>query len=91
LAGALETVSTELGLLEDVLAESDYLVGARASAADIVYYPTVHRLLRAASKPVAQEHGLSATPLQTYPAISAWLERMRLKPGVDETYPPHWR
>ncbi len=91
LAIALETVSKELGLLEEALANQDWLACAAPSAADIVYYPTVHRLLRAAGKSIAQEHGLSATPLQDYPSVSAWLERMRALPGVDETYPPHWR
>lgn len=91
LAKALESVHKELRLLSDRLDPHDWLVGDEPSAADIVYYPTLHRLLRAASKAIAQEHGLAASPLGSYPAIGAWLERMRALPGVDDTYPPHWR
>ena len=91
LAQALVSAHKELGLLNDCLAATRWLVGDGPSAADIVYYPTVHRLLRAASKPIAQEHGLSKSPLEAYPAVGNWLERMHALPGVDETYPPHWR
>jgi glutathione S-transferase len=91
LTKALESVRKELTLLEEALTTSDWLVGTSPTAADVVYYPTVHRLLRAASKSVAQEHGLSASPLDDYPAVTEWLERMRIQPGVDDTYPPHWR
>lgn len=88
---ALDTTRTELQLLDAALVESDWLVGPRVTAADIVYYPTLHRLLRASTKAIAQEHGLSTTPLADYPAVAAWLACMRDLPGVHATYPPHWR
>jgi glutathione S-transferase len=91
LARALETAHKELRALDTLVATQDWLVGTRVSAADLVYYPTLHRLLRAASKPIAQTHGLSATPLSDYPALQAWLARLQNLPGVDATYPPHWR
>jgi glutathione S-transferase len=91
LAKALTSAHKELGLLSDRLGAHSWLVGDGPSAADIVYYPTVHRLLRAASKPIAQSHGLAKSPLEAYLAVSTWLDRMRALPGVDETYPPHWR
>jgi glutathione S-transferase len=88
---ALETTAAELDGLNRRLQESKWIAGERVSAADIVYYPTVHRLLRAAGKAIAQEHGLSKDPLAVYPAVRAWLAHMADLPGVDATYPPHWR
>ena len=91
LAGAVATMAKELVLLEERLGKEDWLVGQRVSAADLVYYPTLHRLLRAASKPLAQEHGLASNPLAPYPGIQAWLARLAELPGIEGTYPPHWR
>ncbi len=91
LGEALKSAYKELALLQELLDSSAFMVGETCSAADIVYYPSVHRLLRAATRPVAQEYGLQAAPLEAYPAVGSWLERMRTLPGVDGTYPPHWR
>ena len=77
--------------MSDLLSSRKWLAGETTSAADIVYYPTCHRLMRAAGKAIAQEHGLQANPLADYPAVEAWLARMQELPGVDGTYPPHWR
>ena len=68
------------------------MVGDSPSAAEVIHYPSVHRLRRAASKPRAERVGLSIEPLQdAYPATAGWLSRLAELPGVDETYPPHWR
>lgn len=91
LSKALECVPKELGLLNQRLLDSEWLVGDRVTAADIVYYPTMHRLLRASTKLPALEHGLPKEPLADFAAIRSWLERMEKLPGVEATYPPHWR
>jgi glutathione S-transferase len=88
---AIATTNDELTMLSNLLVNREWLAGEIVTAADIIYYPTCHRLLRAASKAVAQEHGLAAKPLEAFPAVEDWLGRMQALPGVDGTYPPHWR
>ncbi len=58
-----------LDLMEKHLAEQDFLVGDRATIADISLYAYTH---------VAGEGGFE---LSNYPAINAWLERIRSLPG----------
>lgn len=89
---AVDGVRTDLQGLEALAGEGDWLADAVPSAAEVVYYPTVHRLLRASAKPQAAEIGLELEPLGAfYPALARWLERVAALPGVDGTYPPHWR
>jgi glutathione S-transferase len=81
--------------IEDVsatLGQGDWMVGDKPSAAEIVLYPTMHRILRAAAKPEAGKVGLDTAAFKTrHPIVTSWLERLRVRPGVDATYPPHWR
>ena len=91
---ALPPIQGELARLEATLGEGGrtWLVTETLSAADIVLFPLVMSLLRAAGKPAAAafEHGL--TPFQEkYPALAAWVKRIEARPGYDRTYPPHWR
>ena len=90
----LPPIRAELARLEATLGNGrrTWLVTESLSAADIVLFPLVMSLLRAASKPAAAafEHGL--TPFaEKYPALAAWVARIEALPGYDRTYPPHWR
>jgi glutathione S-transferase len=90
----LPPIQAELARLEATLREGDrpWLASAAMSAADIVVFPLVMSLLRAAGKPAAAafDHGL--TPFaEKYPALAAWVARVEALPGYERTYPPHWR
>jgi glutathione S-transferase len=58
-----------LGVMEQHLAPRTFFVGERYSIADIALYAYTH---------VADEGGFDLSP---YPAIRAWLERVRAQPG----------
>jgi glutathione S-transferase len=67
-----------LQTMDDHLALVDWLVGERASLADIALYAYTH---------VAEEGGYDLT---LYPAIGAWIERIEALPrfvAMDETTP----
>jgi glutathione S-transferase len=89
---ALPKIVAELARLEGALAGRDHLATGALSAADLVAYPLVRSLLRAAEKPGAErfEHGLS--PLSArHPRLAAWMARIEALPGYENTFPPHWR
>jgi glutathione S-transferase len=91
---SLPPIQAELARVEATLRDGDqtWLAAATLSAADIVVFPLVMSLLRAAGKPAAAafEHGL--TPFaEKYPALAAWVARIEALPGYERTYPPHWR
>lgn len=89
---ALEALHAALGELEERLATATWMAGGTPSAVEVLYYPTVHRLLRATSKPGAESLGLTPDWLaEQHPAVDRWMERIAALPGVEETYPPHWR
>jgi len=58
-----------LAIMERALQDGDYLAGGRYSIADIALFAYTH---------VAEEGGFSLEP---YPAIRAWIERIRQRPG----------
>lgn len=72
-AGALEV----LRLLDDHLAERDFLVGGRYTIADIAVYGYSHR---------ADEAGLDLEP---YPNLHAWFRRVESQPGYVEDVAPY--
>jgi glutathione S-transferase len=87
-----EPLHAELRLLEDALGHSPWVAGNELSAADIVAYPSIETLLRAAGKGAAKAFDLRLLPIgKTYPAIAAWRQRISALPGHDRAYPPHWR
>jgi glutathione S-transferase len=90
-----ETVATirqELQKVEAALANSNWLVGSQISAADIVLFPLIQTLVRAAGKEAAKPFDLRFLPLrESYPKIAAWVKRIEAIPGYERTYPPHWR
>jgi glutathione S-transferase len=89
---AVEPLHAELKRMEGALAQLPWLADEALSAADIVAYPPIEILLRAASKEGASRFELDLLPLdRRYPAIASWRERIRSLPGYERTYPPHWR
>jgi glutathione S-transferase len=89
---AAQTIRQELTTIDQRLAQADWLVGERISAADIAVFPLIQLLLRAASKEAAQPFNLGLMPLsQTYPRIAKWVSRIEALPNYQRTYPPHWR
>jgi glutathione S-transferase len=89
---AATTVHGELERLDGVVAKSPWLAGAAISAADIVVFPWIPSLLRAAAKEEAKLLNLGFLPLDArYPHLAAWVSRIEAIPGYERTYPPHWK
>lgn len=89
---AVATIHQELATVEKSLAKSAWIAGSAVSAADLVVFPFVQILQRAAAKPDAAALDLGLLPLrERYPAIAAWVGRVEGLPGYERTYPPHWR
>jgi glutathione S-transferase len=89
---AMHHVASEARTIEGRLSKSDWLVGERATAADMVVFPGIMLLLRALEKREAGDLRARFVPMAaTYPAIAQWIHRMEQLPGYDRTYPPHWR
>jgi glutathione S-transferase len=85
-------VHGELQVYEARLAEQPWLVGSALSAADIVVFPQLMGLLRAATRPAAEGMKLELLPFaEKYPRLAAWVGRIEALPGYENTYPPHWR
>ena len=89
---AVELIRRELKIVDERLADSNWLVGGEISAADIAIFPLVQLLLRAAGKEAARPLDLGLVPLsQTFPNIARWVRRIEELPNYQRTYPPHWR
>jgi len=89
---AATTIYAELVQLEAAVAKSPWLAGAAISAADIVVFPWMQSLLRAAAKEEAKPLNLEFLPFDVrYPHLAAWVKRIEAIPGYERTYPPHWR
>jgi len=89
---AAQSIREELHSIDVRVERSNWMVGAQISAADIVIFPAVQLLLRAASKEAAQPFNLGLMPLsQTYSNIARWVRQIENLPGYERTYPPHWR
>lgn len=88
---AMGRVEEELGHLAHLLEGSARTLD-HVGAVDVVVYPALMQLFRGLSQP-------AAAPLDRRPdrihrehaAVFAWFERFAVLPGVDATYPPHWR
>ena len=77
---------------DGLVAKSPWLAGAAISAADIVVFPWIPSLLRAAAKEEAKPLDLGFLPLDArYPHLAAWVSRIEAIPGYERTYPPHWK
>ncbi len=89
---AAKTLHAEFQAAERALRATPWLAGEAISAADIALYPFVEVLLRAAGKEAAQPLDLGFQSFaRVYPAIAAWMARIKSLTGYDKTYPLHWR
>ena len=89
---AIPRIQAELERLETTLAVRSWLATASLSAADLVAYPMVRSLLRAAEKPDAARFDQAFLRLREHhPGIGAWMARIESLPGYERTFPPHWR
>ncbi len=92
-----ELLNTQAGLINSELTGIDnridtWLIGKSITAADIVLYPLVAGLLRAANKPAAKDLDLQFLPFdEKYPRLAEWCKSLGALPGFNATYPPHWR
>ena len=92
IAGAATKVHDELVVLNERLSASEWLAGTEVSAADLIVFPVLMQLTRAASQENAAELDLAITPLDAhYPKLAAWQARMWALPGFETAYPPHWK
>lgn len=92
ITAAAETARQELSLLESRLAATQWLAGEKPSAADLIVYPVLMQLLRAAAREDEASLSLAIHPLDThFPHLGAWAARIGEMPGYDNAYPPHWR
>ena len=77
MAEAMQRVASEARTIERRLAQSDWVVGEKFSATDMVIYPDIRLLLRALATPAARELAARFLPLEiNYPALGRWLDRV---------------
>tara|TARA_R110000782_G_scaffold127183_1_gene218735 strand:+ start:968 stop:1630 length:663 start_codon:yes stop_codon:yes gene_type:complete len=89
---ARETIEKELTRLNASLENNDYLTSDKLSAADLVLYPVIPFLSRAATKDNTEEVSGNLRSIDdNYPAIGAWCKKIESIPGYEKTYPPHWK
>lgn len=89
---ARQAIEEELSNIDQMLSSKDYLALDQLTAADIVMYPIIPFLARAAEKESTE--AISGTLLsinEHYPAIAAWCKKIETIPGYENTYPPHWK
>lgn len=92
IALAAEKVRAELALIETKLMTTEYLASGRLSAADLITYPFIMQVSRAAARDRDDTHALEIHPLaQCFPHIADWALRMEKIPGYANAYPPHWK
>jgi glutathione S-transferase len=84
-------VQEELDRIDCVIGNGPWVVGKQLTAADLVIYPFLKSLFRAAARPEAQSHELGILPAdRRYPGVAAWMARLEALPGYARTYPPDW-
>jgi glutathione S-transferase len=89
---AIPLFQKELGRLEEGLRTRSWLAVDVLSGADLVAYPIIRSLLRAAGKPEAAAFPHQLLPFdERYPRLHTWMGRIEALPGYDRTFPPHWR
>jgi len=91
IAQAAEKVRAELALYEARLAFAPFLAGRTLSAADLVVYPVLMQLGRAAAREQAQGFDLAWPLSDNLPNVARWAARIEALPGYADAYPPHWK
>jgi glutathione S-transferase len=72
LDAAVDRTDADFRLLDAALADQDWLSGADLSLADIAWMPNVHRMM------------LMEWPLERYPHLSEWFERVKARPSYQK-------
>lgn len=89
---AMSAVHGEMALLETRLSAAMWLANDGLSAADLLVYPVIMQLQRAAGRDDAAPLNLGIAPLEDhYPHLASWAGRIEDLPGYDAAYPPHWK
>jgi glutathione S-transferase len=89
---AAEKLYAELDYLEGLLEGHAYLAGPTLTAADIVVFPPVKAIERAAAKDAAKPMAFQFLPFENrWPNMAKWMMRIEAIEGYERTYPPHWR
>ncbi len=89
---AAEVARDELALLESRVNASPWLAGENLSAADLIVYPVLMQLSRAAAREDAAPLDLALHPFSEYfPNLDMWRQRIEALQGFDNAYPPHWK
>ncbi|NKB18903.1 MAG: glutathione S-transferase family protein [Alphaproteobacteria bacterium] len=92
ITGAAETVRDELSLYETMLQDNGWLAGDSLSAADLIVFPVIMQLLRAAGRDDAAPLQLAIYPLADhFPNLAGWVNRIEALPRYANAYPPHWK
>lgn len=92
IVGAMPAMHAEIARLENILSGNPWLAGDSLSAADLMVYPVVMQLMRAAGREDVVPLKLDVHPLEDfYPNVSSWTRRIADIPGYDSAYPPHWK
>jgi len=87
---AAEAIKPELARLNQHFEKAEWLVGANMTAADFSLEPFLESILRATFNANAPDLGLK-TFAEDYPAVQAFMDRIRALPYYETTYPPHWK
>ncbi len=89
---ARQAIENELTILNTSLKNKKYLASNNLSAADIILYPVIPFLSRAAMKENTEEVSGDLRAIDdNYLSIGAWCKRIESIPGFEKTYPPHWK
>lgn len=79
MAYARSRIAARYRLIDMHLAENDYLMGAEVSVADAYLFV------------MANWAGFARTPLDAYPHVTEWFERMKARPAVARALAAHSR
>lgn len=91
IASDAAVVREELDRIDRVIGNDPWVIGEQLTAADLVIYPFLKSLFRAAARPEAHSHDLQLLPAdRRYPGVAAWMARVEALPGYALTYPPDW-
>lgn len=92
IVAAADDVRGEVAQFEANLSSDAWLAGEGLSSADLVIYPVLMQLARAAGREEAVPMALGLHPFhEHFPNLDAWCARMEALPGYQNAYPPHWK
>ena len=89
-ADAVRTFVAAMTEISGQLEGQPFIGGDQPTTADIWLYPTVHWIMRSLYLAGNSPAELANFP-QSHEHLNAWLARFRQLPGIEQTYPPHWK